>query len=118
MLDTRVAALAARQHNRFSLAQVLALGACLDAVHHRLAQGRWVAVHEAVFAIAPVLPDDHGRWKAATLTAPGSVLSHASAAAAWGWWDRPRDIEAVTRPGWGGPQKVDGLRVYRSRALD
>jgi hypothetical protein len=117
MVDVRVAELAARQHNRFSLAQVSALGLGDDAIRHRLARGRWVAVHEGVFAIAPPLADDRGRWMAATLTAPGSVLSHASAGAAWGWWTRARGLEIVTRPGSGGPRRIDGVLVHRSAAL-
>ena len=117
MLDVRVAELAARQYNRFSLAQVRSLGASAREVRHRLETGRWVAVHDAVFAIAPALPGDRAAWMAATLTAPGSVLSHASAAAAWGWWDRPRATEIVTRPGSGGPERIDGLLVHRSTEL-
>jgi hypothetical protein len=117
MLDVRVAELAARQYNRFSLAQVEALGATSREIRHRLDTGRWVAVHAAVFAIAPALPDERAAWMAATLTAPGTVLSHASAGAAWGWWDRPRGFEVVTRPGSGGPERVDGLLVHRSSKL-
>jgi hypothetical protein len=118
MVDVRVSEVAAHQHNRFSLAQAQALGATARVVAHRLATGRWVAVHEAVFAIAPVLDDDRGRWMAATLTAPGTALSHASAAAAWGWWDRPRDVEVVTRRGSGGPRRLDGVLVHRSLTLE
>src|SRR3712207_6426759 len=108
MVDVHVAELAARQHNRFSLAQLEALGASPDEIRHRLAADRWVRVHDAVFAIAPVLDDQRGRWMAATLTEPGCVLSHASAGASWGWWAFERHIEVVTRPGSGGPRRIDG----------
>lgn len=54
---------------------------------------------------------------AATLTAPGTCLSHASSAALHGFWDRRRTPESVTRPGSGGPRRIDGLRVYRSLTL-
>src|SRR5687767_8227523 len=118
MTDVRVAELAARQFNRFSLAQLHELGISKREIRHRLEQGRWVAVHDAVFAIAPVLDDDRGRWMAAALSEAGSVLSHASAAAAWGWWDRRRDIEIVTRPGSGGPRRLDNLLVFRSERLE
>jgi very-short-patch-repair endonuclease len=117
MTDVRVAQLAAQQYNRFSLAQLRDLGIGLDVVRHRLATGRWEAVHEAVFAIAPALGDERSRWMAATLTEGGSVLSHASAAAAWGFWSEPRDVEIVTRPGSGGPRRLDGVLVYRSDTL-
>src|SRR5687767_6492794 len=117
MIDVRVAELAARQHSRFSLSQLEALGVTREAVRHRVEAGRWVLVHEAVFAIAPVLDDERGRWMAAALTAPGSVLSHASAGAAWGWWDRPRAFEIITRPGSGGPCRSDGVLVHRSLTL-
>ncbi len=109
--------LAARQHNRFSRVQLLGLGFDDVAIHRRVASGRWIAVHDAVYAVAPVLSDDVGRWIAATLTDAGSVLSHASAAAAWGFWDRPRAFEAVTRPGNGGPRRYDGLVVHRSETI-
>lgn len=117
MTDVRVIELAARQHNRFSRAQLLALGITDEAIKHRIADGRWVAVHEAVYAIAPPGDDDRARWKAATLTERGTVLSHASAAAVWGWWDRSRTFEVVTRPGSGGPRSLDGVLVHRSERL-
>jgi uncharacterized protein DUF559 len=76
-------------------------------------------VEEGVFAVAPVLEyDDWGRWMAATLTAPRSVLSHVSAAAAWGLWPLARRYETVTRPGSGGPRHHGGVLAYRSSTLD
>ena len=91
MRDARVAQLAGRQFNRVSRDQLAALGLSKSAIAHRIAAGRLVAVEEGVFALAPVLEhDEWGRWMAATLTAPGSVLSHRSAASAWGFWGLPR----------------------------
>jgi len=118
MSDVRVVELAARQHNRFSRAQVLASGLRADLIDRRVASGRWVTIHEGVYAIAPALDSDEARWMAAVLTDPVSVLSHESAGAVWGWWDRPRAFEVVTRPGSGGPELIDGVRVHRSTALD
>jgi hypothetical protein len=94
MRDARVAQLAGRQFNRVSRDQLAALGLSNSAIAHRVAAGRLVTVEEGVFAVAPVLEhDEWGRWMAATLTAPGSVLSHASAASAWGFWGLPRSLE-------------------------
>jgi Protein of unknown function (DUF559) len=77
-----------------------------------------VLVEEGVFGVAPVLKhDDWGRWMAATLTAPGSVLSHASAAAAWGFSSTRRQFETVTRPGSGGPRRHGGVLAFRSATL-
>jgi Protein of unknown function (DUF559) len=118
MTDVRVIELAARQYNRFSRQQLAALGIGRRAIQHCLEEGIWVAVHEGVFAIAPALGDDRARWMAAILTQEGSLLSHASAAAAWGWWDRPRVVEIVTRPGSGGPRRLDGVLVHRSETVD
>jgi Protein of unknown function (DUF559) len=37
---------------------------------------------------------------------------------AWhGFWDRRRQVETVSRPGNGGPRRLDGLFVYRSATL-
>ena len=118
MRDVRVAALAARQFNRISRAQLLDLGLTGNAIAHRVACGRLVFVEAGVLAVAPVLAhDDWGRWMGATLTAPGSVLSHTSAAAAYGIWSRPRNFETVTRPGTGGPRRHGGVLAFRSLTL-
>ena len=119
MWDVRIAELAGRQFNRVSRRQLLGLGMSVRAVNHRLAVGRLVIAEEGVYAVAPLLEDDEwGRWMGATLTAPGSVLSEASAAAAWGCWSVPRRFETVTRPGSGGPRWHGGVRAYRSSTLD
>src|SRR3712207_701676 len=117
MSDVRVVALAGRQFNRFARWQLAGLGVSERTIKRRVAEGRWIAVHEGVFAIAPVLGEECARWMAATLTERGSVLSHASAAAAWGWWDRPRLFEIVTRPGNGGPCRHGDVLVHRSETL-
>ena len=121
MRDARLAAVAGRQHNRIALEQLVALGLSRHAIAHRVETGRLVHVHDGVFAVAPVLDDPRGGWMAATLTAPGTELSHASAAVAWGVRGRrPGEarIETVTRPGRGGPRRQDGVLVHRSRTLD
>lgn len=117
MRDVRIRELAARQFNRFSRQQLLELGLSHHAIAHRISDGRFVIVEEGVFAIAPVLDDDWGRWMGATLTAPGTVLSHFSAGAAWGFWSLPRAFETVTRLGSGGPRRHGGLVVFRSSTL-
>jgi len=53
----------------------------------------------------------------ATLTAPDTVLSHFSAAAAYGTWGLPRELETVSRPGSGGPRRHGSILVYRSDRL-
>jgi hypothetical protein len=70
-----------------------------------------------VVAGRPLLDDERGRWMGATLTAPHSYPSHASSAALHGFWDRRRAFETITRPGSGGPRRIDGVLVHRSRTL-
>jgi hypothetical protein len=119
MWDVRIAQLAGHQCNRISRAQLAELGLSRSAIDYLLATGRLVAVEEGVFAVAPVLAhDEWGRWMAATLTATGSVLSHMSAAVAWGLLSVPPSLEIVTRPGNGGPRRHGGILVYRSATLD
>ncbi len=110
--------LAGEQFNRVSRGQLRDLGLSEAAIAHRVAIGRLVAVEQGVFAVAPVLKHDNwGRWMAATLTAPGSVLSHSSAAAAWGFWSPP-GVETITRPGSGGPRRHGGALAFRSSTLE
>ena len=119
MKDSQVVELAAQQFNRVARWQLRALGLTNHAIAHRVAAGRLMAVGEGVFAVGPTLEhDEWGRWMSAVLTAPGSVLSHVSAAAAWGFWSLARRLEVVTRPGNGGPRRHGGVVVHRSSTLD
>jgi hypothetical protein len=119
MWDVRVAELAGRQFNRVARRQLIALGLTNQMIDYRLRTRRLVVVQEGVFAVAPVLEhDDWGRWMAATLTSPGSVLSHTSAAAAYGIWSQQREFEIVTRPGSGGLRRHGGVVAHRSSTLD
>jgi hypothetical protein len=114
--DVRVVRLAAAQFNRVSRGQLAGLGLSAGAIAHALAAGRLVRVEQAVFALPPVLDHDWGRWMGATLTAPGTVLSHESAAAAWGF-SRQRRLVTVTRRGSGGPRRHGGVLAFRSSTL-
>jgi hypothetical protein len=119
MRDRQIAELAGTQFNRVARTQLLDLGLTSSSIQRRVAAGRLVAVEEGVFALAPLLGhEEWGRWMGATLTAPGSVLSHRSAAAAWGFWSVPRAFETITRPGSGGPRRLGGVRVHRSSTLE
>jgi hypothetical protein len=112
-----VARLAAAQFNRVSRGQLAGLGLSAAAIAHALAACRLVRVEQGVFALPPVLDHDGwGRWMGATLTAPGTVLSHESAAAAWGLSRRGR-LVTVTRSGSGGPRRHGGVLVFRSSTL-
>lgn len=118
MRDVRLVELASRQHRCVSLAQLEALGFREGAVRHRLGDRWLVALHDAVYAVGPVARDeDRVRWMAATLTAPGSYLSHAAAGFALGFWPYRPTVPIVTRAGDGGPQLRDGVMVFRSRRL-
>jgi predicted transcriptional regulator of viral defense system len=117
--DVGVIELAGRQFNRISRGQLIDLGVSDSSIRYGVWTGRLVRVEEGVFAIAPVLDhDDWGRWMGATLTTAGSVLSHQSAAAAWGLLSPRPGGESVTRPGNGGPRRHGGVLVHRSSTLD
>jgi hypothetical protein len=83
-----------------------------------VARHGWRTLHDGVYALNAAPLTRHQRWLAATLSTPETVLSHASAAACWGF--RPFDgpYETVCRPGNGGRRQFGGLLVLRSRTLD
>jgi very-short-patch-repair endonuclease/predicted transcriptional regulator of viral defense system len=115
--DVRLIELAGRQHRCVARRQLHALGYGDGAIAHRVAGGRLIRLFEGVYAVAPDPADDRTRWMAATLTAPGSFLSHASAATAWGLRSFKPPFETVTRAGDGGPEQKERLLVCRSKAL-
>jgi hypothetical protein len=76
-----------------------------------------VIEREGVLALPPVLDDDWGRWKGATLTSPDTFLHRVTAACAFGVLSFERSL-TVVRPGSGGPRWLSGVRVHRSTTLD
>jgi very-short-patch-repair endonuclease len=110
--------LARRQFNRVSRRQLIKLGMSEKTLVHRVETGRLVPVEQGVFALGPVLDHDPwGRWTGATLTHPGTLLSHLSSAVAWGVLSNEGPLITVTRPGSGGPRRHGGLMVHRSKSL-
>jgi very-short-patch-repair endonuclease len=109
--------LASRQHRCVARRQLLSIGYADNAIAHRVAAGRLTQLFDGVYVVAPALDEPRMRWMAATLTAPGSVLSHASAGTAYGFRSFKAPFETVTRPGSGGPRSLDGVLVCRSRTL-
>jgi Protein of unknown function (DUF559) len=75
-------------------------------------------MHPGVYVLSQAPPSRRQRWLAAVLTAPGSVLSHGSAGACYGFYRFERDYEVVTRPGQGGRRRQGGVLVFRSKCLD
>jgi hypothetical protein len=116
MRDAQIVEIAGTQFNRISRQQLLAIGDSDKTIERAVQAKRLVPVERGVFAVAPLLEhDEWGRWMGASLTAPGTVLSHVSGGAAWGLL--PRRFETVTRPGSGGPRRHGGVLVHRSTTL-
>jgi hypothetical protein len=73
------------------------------------------AAQHGVYAVGHTVLKREGRWMAATL-ATGGVLSHRTAAAAWGFSTSDGAIH-VTVPGDPGRHRRPGLKIHRSRTL-
>jgi very-short-patch-repair endonuclease len=96
-LDAKVASLAADQHGVVTLAQLRQLGLSGRAVQARAARGALHRVHRGVYAVGhPLLGPDGRRMAAVLACGPGAVLSHRSAAAAWGFRATDRVRHEVT----------------------
>jgi hypothetical protein len=98
-VDGVVARLAKRQHGVVARRQLGALGLGSGAIETRLRLGRLHRIHAGVYAVGHPLLTRQGWWMAAVLgCGDGAVLSHRSAAQAWGLlWPSEIAVE-VTRP--------------------
>jgi hypothetical protein len=81
-------------------------------------QGGWRVLHRGVYLLTQAPVSRTQLWFAATLTAPGSVLSHGSAGACFGFHRFERGYEVVTRPGRGGRRRHGGVVVFRTALFD
>jgi hypothetical protein len=116
-MDAYIRGLAARQVDVVAAWQLLAAGFSRRMVDHRVGDRGWRVLHPGVYLLTSSPPTRPQLWIAATLTTPDSVLSHTSAAARFGFRAFDRGYETVTRPGSGGPERLQGLLVRRSTTL-
>jgi hypothetical protein len=95
----------------------VAAGLTPPAIRHYCRQNGWRRVHAGVYALTHAPLTRRQVWVAATLSAPDSFLSHASAGACWGIRPFEGSYEVVTRPGTAGPRRLGSLLVCRSKSL-
>ena len=110
-------ALVERQHGVVTRKQLLALGFSRSAIEHRLANGRLHRVGAGVYMAGRPESTREGRWMAAVrVCGPGAVLSHVSAAAAWGIEEEWRAwIDVSVRGRFDGGRA--GVRVHSRPSL-
>jgi very-short-patch-repair endonuclease len=118
-MDVRaVRKLAARQADLVAAWQLIDAGWNRRAIEHWVGKWGWRRVHPGVYALTNAPLTQQQLWLAATLTAPGTVLSHASAAACWCFGQHKSRYQMVTRPGNGGRRTLGGVLVRRSTTLE
>ena len=82
----------------------------------RTRAGRLHRLHQGIYAVGQPSLSDRGRWIAAVLAdGAGAILSHASAAALWGFLEpRPGPVD-ISLPSRAGRRRRDGIRIHRTR---
>ena len=87
-------------------------------IEHRVRREGWRRIHRGVYALNSAPLTRQQLWMAASLTSPNSYLSHASAAALYGFRSSRGSFEVITRPGRAGRRRLGGVLVFWSAALD
>jgi len=117
MRDVRLEWLLRTQGELVAWWQLRALGWTPGGIRRHREHRGWRTIHDGVYFTGKAALTAWQRQMAAVLTAPGTVLSHASAAVRWGFLQRKLVMEIVTRPGSGGPRYLGNLLVHRSTTL-
>ncbi len=112
-----MARLATRQHGVVARWQLAEMGFGEEGIRVMLSAGRLTPMHREVFGVGHRRTDRGARWWAAVLAyGPGAVLSHRSAAAAWGIASHGRRPIDVTSPrGRQGIERRAGIWVHRGK---
>lgn len=115
--DRRIWALVKQQHGVIAYRQLRELGLGRSSIRWRVSSGRLHPIRRGVYAVGRPEVSPYGRWMAALLACgPGSVLSHGSAAALWGFGGEPHDLIEVSLPQ-GMRCRQPGIRAHRRAAL-
>ena len=113
--DRVVAELAAAQYGVVAKRQLLAIGLSPSGIKRRVAAGRLLPLHRAVYAVGHSAIERRGHWLAAVLACgPDAVLSHRSAAALWGIRETAQTRIDVTT-GRKASRGQEGICLHRSR---
>jgi very-short-patch-repair endonuclease len=113
--DAAVRALALRQQDNITRAQLLRIGLTAGAIRHRIGTGWLIPVYPGVYALGgpPVTPIE--RASAAVLACgPGAALSHASALTLWGiekHWHTPLEVIVFK------DRRPKGIRTHRAASI-
>ncbi len=114
--ERRLAELATRQHGVVGLRQLRRLGFGEGAITDRIDAARLAALHREVFTVGHRRVDRRGRWWAGLLAyGDGTVLSHRSAAALWGFARERSTVEVTAPRGRQGIHRRTGLWIHRCR---
>src|SRR2546428_12070775 len=116
-MDSQLRALARKQADVVAVWQLRCAGWTRGKVRRQLHARGWRSLHPGVYVLTSAPVSRRQLWFAAVLTAPGTVLSHGSAGACFGFYRFERGYEVVTRPGQGGRRRHGGLPVYRAQGL-
>lgn len=108
-VDRRVSDLAAEQHAMVSTTQLHALGMSRGSIQKRVRAGRLTPFWRGVYRVGPILPP-LGPEAAALLACPGAVLGYFSAAAIWGFGERPDSVHVIAA---GKRRNRPGLIAHR-----
>src|SRR5689334_17653755 len=117
-MDSHLRHLAARQEDVVASWQLGEIGWSYRKVRHHVKTRGWRTIHPGVYVLTNSPISQRQRWFAAVLTKPGTVLSHGSAGACYGFYRFERGYEVVTRAGQGGRRRQPRLLVFRSKILD
>lgn len=116
-MDVRLDWLLRTQDDLVAWWQLEALGWSEHRIVHWLRSRACARVEDGVFACKRAPLTRRQRWFAAVLTAPGTVLGHASSGACWGFRRWSGGFETVIRHGSGGPTRHGDVLVARSLTL-
>lgn len=97
-IDRRLAALAAQQHNVFTLLQAYEIGFSERQAMRRTASGAWLRLGPGAYGLPGTTLDTRARLTALTLATAGSVASHESAAELHEYPLVQRGLIVVSRP--------------------
>jgi len=108
--------LAENQHAVVSRDQLREVGYTREAIDHRIRTGRLHPLHRGIYAVGRANVTDHGRWMAAVLACPGSVISHSSAASLWRMGSEKRGLVELSLPS-SSRRRRPGLEIHQRPSL-